>query len=256
MLDDFEQAQSRALADSLDLFLRARQQRLRFLIASRHDPSVALQRLRLEGRLTELRATDLVMTPEESRELLASAGVSLTDEDADVLHERTEGWVAGLSLAALSLRDHPDPTKFVRTFAGDERPVGDYLIEEVLQRQPSQLRDFLLRTSVVDVLEPGLTEELTGRPDGMHTLEQLRRSNAFLVPHPRARAALPATTRCSRNCCAVNCVTRPPRPTRWSIDGQRAGSRARDGPPRPSGMRWPPAIRRWRRPWSPNSGSP
>jgi LuxR family transcriptional regulator, maltose regulon positive regulatory protein len=182
VLDDFEQAQSRALADSFDLFLRGRQQRLRLLIASRHDPSVALQRLRLEGRLTELRATDLVMTPEESRELLASAGVALTDEDAEVLHERTEGWVAGLSLAALSLKDHPDPTRFVRTFAGDERPVGDYLIEEVLQRQPSQLRDFLLRTSVVDVLEPGLTEELTGRADGMHTLEQLRRSNAFLVP--------------------------------------------------------------------------
>ncbi len=182
VLDDFEQAQSRALADSFDLFLRARQQRLRLLIASRHDPSVALQRLRLEGRLTELRATDLVMTPQESRELLASAGVALSDADAEVLHERTEGWVAGLSLAALSLRDHPDPTKFVRTFAGDDRPVGDYLIEEVLQRQPSQLKDFMLRTSVVDVLEPGLTEELTGRPDGMHTLEQLQRSNAFLAP--------------------------------------------------------------------------
>ncbi len=180
VLDDFEQAQSRALAEDLDLFLRGRQERLRLVIASRHDPSLSLQRMRLEGRLTELRATDLVMTPEESRELFTSHGVTLTEEDAEVLHERTEGWVAGLSLAALSLRDHPDAGAFIRTFAGDERPVGDYLIEEVLQRQPSQIRDFMLRSSVVDVLEPGLTEELTGRTDGMHTLELLERSNMFL----------------------------------------------------------------------------
>ncbi len=181
VLDDFEQAQSRALAEDLDLFLRSRQERLRLVIASRHDPSLSLQRLRLEGRLTELRATDLVMTPDESRELFTRHGLTLTEEQAEVLHERTEGWVAGLSLAALSLRDHPDAGSFIRTFAGDERPVGDYLIEEVLQRQSPQLRDFMLRTSVPEVLEPGLAEALTGAADAMHTLELLARSNTFLT---------------------------------------------------------------------------
>ena len=182
VLDDFEQLHSQQVTESLDRFLRSSQQGLRLVIASRLDPGLSLQRLRLEGQLTELRSTDLALTPERARELFTMAGLELTDEQVRKLHGRTEGWVGGLSLAALSLRDHPDPEGFVRTFTGDERTVADYLVEEVLHQQPRHLRDFMLRTSVVEHLEPDLADALTGHHDGARVLELLERSNSFLLP--------------------------------------------------------------------------
>jgi LuxR family maltose regulon positive regulatory protein len=189
VLDDFEQLHSRLVAESLDRFLRFPQQRLRLVIASRIDPGLSLQRLRLDGRLVELRSNDLALSRDETRQLFEMSGLELADDHIAKLQERTEGWVGGLSLAALSLRGHPDPDGFVRSFTGDERTVADYLIEEVLHQQPSAMREFMLRTSVVDELEPELADALTGRDDAIRVLELLERSNAFLVPldHQRRR---------------------------------------------------------------------
>ncbi|HEY1569102.1 MAG TPA: LuxR C-terminal-related transcriptional regulator [Solirubrobacteraceae bacterium] len=182
VLDDFEQLHSRLVTESLDRFLRFPQQRLHLVIASRIDPGLSLPRLRLDGRLTELRSADLALSPDEARQLFELDGLELDDDHIAKLHERTEGWIGGLRLAALSLRGHPDPDGFVRSFAGDERTVADYLIEEVLHQQPSVIRDFMLRTSIVDELEPELADALTGRADAVGALELLARSNAFLVP--------------------------------------------------------------------------
>jgi LuxR family transcriptional regulator, maltose regulon positive regulatory protein len=182
VLDDFEQLHSQQVTDSLDRFLRSAQRGLRLVVASRLDPGLSLQRLRLEGQLTELRSTDLALSPQQAGKLFSMAGLELTDDQVQKLHGRTEGWVGGLSLAALSLRDHPDPDDFVATFTGDERTVADYLVEEVLHQQPRPMREFMLRTSVADHLEPGLVDALTGRHDGARTLELLERSNGFLMP--------------------------------------------------------------------------
>jgi len=182
VLDDFEQMRSQLVIDGLDRFLRSRQRGLRLVIASRLDPGLSLQRLRLAGHLTELRSSDLALHADEARRLFELHDLQLTPEQIDTLQERTEGWIGGLTLAALSLRGHPDPDAFVRTFAGDERTVADYLIEEVLQHQPVGMRDFLLRTSVVDELEPDLADALTGRHDGAQALRTLERANAFLLP--------------------------------------------------------------------------
>jgi LuxR family maltose regulon positive regulatory protein len=180
VLDDFEQLHSRLVAESLDSFLRFPQRGLRLVIASRIDPGLSLQRLRLDGRLTELRSRDLALSVDEARQLFELSGLELNEEQVAMLHQRTEGWVGGLSLAALSLRGHPDPVGFVRSFTGDERTVADYLIEEVLHQQSGEMHDFMMRTSVVDELEPGLVNALTGRDDGAALLAALERSNAFL----------------------------------------------------------------------------
>ncbi len=182
VLDDFEQLHSQRIAQDLDQLLRSQPGGLRIVIASRRDPGLSLQRLRLEGLLTQIRCTDLALTPEQALELFAVAGVNVSADEVRRLHERTEGWVAGLSLAALSLRAHPDPHEFVRTFAGDERTIADYLVEEVLHQQPADLREFMLRTSIVDAIEPGLADALTGRNDGARVLAALHRSNGFLLP--------------------------------------------------------------------------
>ena len=181
VLDDFEALRGSQVPEQLDALLRHPPDQLRLVILSRVDPGLSLPRLHLEDRLTELRSADLAFTCEEVVELLRIAELDLTADDASTLHSRTEGWVAGLRLAVLSLQNHPDPPEFVRTFAGDEHSVADYLVEEVLQRQPEELREFMLRTSVVDLVSAELGDALTGRDDGAELLERLERSNTFLL---------------------------------------------------------------------------
>lgn len=182
VLDDFEQLHSRLVTESLDRFLRFPQNGLRLIIASRIDPGLSLQRLRLDRRLTELRSSDLALSVDEARQLFELSELALTDEQVAMLHERTQGWAGGLSLAALSLHDHPDPAGFVRSFTGDERTVADYLVEEVLHQQSGEMHDFMLRTSVVDDLEPDLAAALTGHDDAGRLLVALEHSNGFLLP--------------------------------------------------------------------------
>jgi LuxR family maltose regulon positive regulatory protein len=154
---------------------------LRLVLASRADPPLPLARLRVGGRLTEVRAAELAFTAAEAAMLLASHGLALADADLAVLRARTEGWAAGLRLAALSLQGHPDPEGFLAGFAGSSRAVADFLLEEVLGRLPPGDRAFLLHTSVVERLNGELADALTGRADGAQTLARLERANAFVV---------------------------------------------------------------------------
>jgi LuxR family maltose regulon positive regulatory protein len=153
------------------------------VLASRADPPLPLARLRARGQLGELRDADLRFTAEEAAALLrAVVGPDLPDAAVAVLAARTEGWVAGLQLAGLSLRGQADVAGFVASFSGSHRFVLDYLAEEVLERQPEQLRTFLLETSVLERLSGGLCDAVTGRTDGQAMLEAIERANLFLVP--------------------------------------------------------------------------
>ena len=149
---------------------------------------LGLHRLRLEGELTEIRADDLRFTVAETRELLTAAGVELTDSILALLHERTEGWAAGLRLAALSLAGHEDPERFAAEFSGSERTVAEYLLAEVLDRQPEQVRRLLLRTSVLERVNGELADLLTGGSGGERVLQDLEEANAFVVSVDAARS--------------------------------------------------------------------
>ena len=139
--------------------------------------------MRARGELTELRAADLRFTPEEAAAFLNDVmGLAIPVDEVAALETRTEGWIAGLQLAALSMQGRTDVSGFIAAFAGDDRYIVDYLAEEVLHRQPAAVRDFLLKTSILDRLGGGLCDAITGRQDGRAMLEHLERGNLFVVP--------------------------------------------------------------------------
>ncbi|WP_028058905.1 LuxR C-terminal-related transcriptional regulator [Candidatus Solirubrobacter pratensis] len=154
---------------------------VRVVLSSRRDPRLRLHHLRLEGELVEIRASDLRLRPDETKELLAGAGVDLAEADAAILHERTEGWAAGVRLAAIALADHPDPGAFVAAFSGSDRTVSEYLLAEMLERQPEESRRLLLRTSIVDRVNGSLADVLTGGVGSEATFRALEDANAFVV---------------------------------------------------------------------------
>jgi LuxR family transcriptional regulator, maltose regulon positive regulatory protein len=154
---------------------------LRLVLATRHDLRLGLHRLRLEGELTEIREPDLRFTVAEARALLATAGVQLPDATLVRLRERTEGWAAGLRLAALSLAGHPDPARFAAGFSGTERTVAEYLLDEVLDRQSEEVRQLLLRTSNLERVNGELADLLTGYNGGERVLQDLEQANAFVI---------------------------------------------------------------------------
>src|SRR5919107_553403 len=141
VIDDLHELASREALAQLEVLLAGRPELLKVVLASQRDPQLGLHRLRLTDQLTELRAAELRFTPEEARELLATSGIVLADESLALLHARTEGWAAGLRLAALSLADHPDPERFVAEFSGSDRMVAEYLLAELLDRQPNDVQD-------------------------------------------------------------------------------------------------------------------
>jgi LuxR family maltose regulon positive regulatory protein len=143
VIDDMHELASAEALRQLELLLMRAPAALRFVLTTRHDLRLGLHRLRLEGGLTEIRAGDLRFTLEEARELFAAVGVELPDPALTLLVERTEGWAAGLRLAALSLSGHPDPARFAAEFSGSERTVADYLLAEVLERVSGPLADVL-----------------------------------------------------------------------------------------------------------------
>ena len=158
------------------------------MLATRHDVRLGLHRLRLEGELAEIRADDLRFTVDEARALFAAAGVELAGPALGMLEERTEGWAAGLRLAALSLAGHPDPERFAAEFSGSERTVAEYLLAEVLERQPEEVRRLLLRTSVLERVNGELADLLTGGSGGERMLQDLEEANAFVVSLDAARS--------------------------------------------------------------------
>jgi LuxR family transcriptional regulator, maltose regulon positive regulatory protein len=186
VIDDLHELTSGEALAELGYVITHAGRRLRVVAASRRDPDLSLHRLRLDGELTEIRMGELAFSPAEAAELFAALGQPLTPELADRLWQRTEGWAAGLRIAALSARGEQDMATFVETFAGDDRALADYLIAEVLARQPQRLRDFLLRTSIVDRIGPDLADALTGGNDGARLLAELERANAFISRVPGA----------------------------------------------------------------------
>jgi LuxR family maltose regulon positive regulatory protein len=188
VLDDYHLIESQAVHQSLRLLLEHLPAELRLAVASRSDPPLALARLRARGQLVEVRAGELRFTQEEAAALLREAiGHDLPDSAVAALAARTEGWAAGLQLAALSLRDRQDVTGFVAGFSGDHRYVLDYLAEEVLERQPERVRTFLLETSVLERLCGPLCDAVTGGSDGQRLLEAIERANLFLIPLDEVR---------------------------------------------------------------------
>src|SRR5947209_20599228 len=181
MLDDVHELGSAETRRQLELLLMRGPPELRFVLATRHDLRLGLHRLRLEGELTEIRAADLRFTLDEARVLFAAAGVELPESALTLLHARTEGWAAGLRLAALSLAGHPDPERFAAEFSGSERTVAEYLLAEVLERQSEEVRRLLLRTSILERVSGELADFLTGGSGGERILQDLEQAGAFVV---------------------------------------------------------------------------
>lgn len=183
VLDDYHVITAPAVHQALTFLLDHLPRQLRIAMATRSDPPFPLARLRSNGALVELRAADLRFTPIEAAALLNDVlGLALASADVNALGERTEGWAAGLQLAALSMRGREDPAAFVAAFAGSHRFVLDYLMEEVLDRQSEEVRAFLLDTSVLRELTASLCETVTGRSDARELLENLARENVFVIP--------------------------------------------------------------------------
>ena len=186
MLDDYHVLDASEVHEAVIFLLDHLPPQLHLVVATRSDPPLPLARLRSRGQLTEVRAADLRFTASEAREFLNQVmGLELTTADVAALEERTEGWIAGLQLAALSLRDireREEVAGFIEAFTGSHRFVIDYLADEVLARQPVEIRDFLLRTAVLDRLTGSLCDAVTAGADGSRTLEALERGNLFVVP--------------------------------------------------------------------------
>jgi LuxR family transcriptional regulator, maltose regulon positive regulatory protein len=181
VIDDLHELRSEEALEWLELFLAGLPAELRVVLATREDPRLGLHRLRLAGGLTEIRGGDLRFSPEDTRRLMDAGGIVLSDTGVALLHERTEGWAAGLRLAAISLAQHPDPERFVTEFCGSERTVAGYLLAEVLEAQPPEVRDLLLRTSVLERVSGPLADALTGGTGSEAILQSLEDANAFVT---------------------------------------------------------------------------
>ena len=185
VLDDYHVIDSKPVNDALTFLLEHLPAQMHLIIATREDPQLPLARLRVRGELTEVRVPDLRFTLSEAAEFLTRViGLTLSADDIAALETRTEGWIAGLQLAALSLQGQQDTSGFIQSFAGSHRFVTDYLVEEVLHRQPERVRTFLLRTSILDRLCGPLCDAvlLDSSASGQETLEYLEQANLFIVP--------------------------------------------------------------------------
>jgi LuxR family maltose regulon positive regulatory protein len=181
VIDDVHELRSGEALRQLELLVMRAPAGLRFVLVTRHDLRLGLHRLRLERELTEIRAADLRFTVEEARALFGEAGIPLSDPALESLYRRTEGWAAGLRLAALSLAGHPDPGRFAAEFSGSERTVAEYLLAEVLERQSEPVRRLLLRTSVLERVNGELADLLTGASGGERVLQELEQAGAFVA---------------------------------------------------------------------------
>ena len=181
IIDDLHELRSADALTQLEHFLAELPGSARVVLSSRRDPSIRLHQLRLADAITEIRAGDLRFTEDETRELLAGSGIGLSGRGVAALHQRTEGWAAGLRLAVISLTGHPEPERFVAEFSGTDRAVGEYLMAEMLERQPSEVQRLLLRTSLVDRMNGELADLLAGRAGSERTLLELEEANAFVV---------------------------------------------------------------------------
>jgi LuxR family maltose regulon positive regulatory protein len=183
VLDDYHVIDAKPVNDALVFLLEHLPQQMHLVIATREDPPLPLARLRARGQLAELRAADLRFSPSEAAEFLNRVmGLNLQTKDIAALEARTEGWIAGLQLAAISMRGQKDAAGFIKSFTGSHRFVLDYLAEEVLQHLPERERSFLLQTSILGSMCGPLCDAVTGQDDSKEMLEELERGNMFVVP--------------------------------------------------------------------------
>jgi LuxR family maltose regulon positive regulatory protein len=182
VLDDYHLVESQEIHQFVTYLLEHLPSHVHVILSTRSDPPIPLSRLRARSQLVEIRSQDLRFTPEESLDFLNEVmGLALSAEEIAILETRTEGWVVGLQLAALSLRGRKDTGTFIQAFSGSHQYILDYLVEEVLSRQPDEIIHFLLRTSVLERLNSALCNAVTGRQNSQDILETLERSNLFLV---------------------------------------------------------------------------
>jgi LuxR family maltose regulon positive regulatory protein len=183
VLDDYHAVDSPGIRDGMAFLLEHLPVQVHLVITTRADPALPLARLRARGELVEIRAVDLRFTPDEAGAFLNGVmTLGLTAHDVAVLEGRTEGWIAAIQLAGLSMQGRDDPAGFIAQFAGDDRYIVDYLVEEVLGRQAERVRTFLLETSILSRLNGPLADAVTGRDGGKAMLEALERQNLLLVP--------------------------------------------------------------------------
>lgn len=183
VLDDYHLIEDKPIDEAIGFLLDNNPPQLHIVIATREDPALSLGRLRARNTLNELRAADLRFSSREAADFLNHVmGLDLTSQDIAELETRTEGWIAGLQLAAISMQGQKDPAKFITAFTGGHRLVLDFLIEEVIEQQPAEIQAFLLQTSVLERLTGTLCDAVTGQKNGQETLELLERINLFIVP--------------------------------------------------------------------------
>lgn len=188
VLDDYHVIDAKPIDEALTFLLEHLPPQMHLVITTREDPSLPLARLRARGQMTELRATDLrFMSSEAAIFLNQVMGLNLSEEEIAALETRTEGWIAGLQMAALalqglSMQGRSETATFIQAFTGSHHFILDYLVEEVLQRQPERVRSFLLQTSILDQLSGLLCDAVTGQTDSRGVLETLERSNLFVIP--------------------------------------------------------------------------
>ena len=233
VLEDVHVLTNRALLDDLGEFASRLPETIRCILTTRRDPPWPVRHLRLDGRLIEVRGTDLALDADEARQLvLAVSGRDLTDREVASLLDRTDGWAAGLQLAAISLRDSPDTGAAIQLFTGSDRLIAEYLLEEVLDRQSPELRRFLLQTSVLDWLSVEVCDAVTG----VTALERCSMSSSSARSSSSrwtGPASGPGTSTCSETCCAISSGsrTRPPRENYTSgppaASQSKAGSKSR-----------------------------
>ena len=188
IIDDLHELTSAEATEQLTALLTSLPAEVHAIVATRRDLPLRLHQLRLAGELAEIRAAELRFTEEETRKLLTAAGITLPDQAVTTLYERTEGWAAGLRLAVLSLTGHPEPERFVAEFSGSDRTVAEYLMAEMLDRQPPEVQRLLLRTSLLDQVNGELADLLTGSGGSERILLDLEDANAFVVSLDPARS--------------------------------------------------------------------
>jgi LuxR family maltose regulon positive regulatory protein len=183
VLDDYHAIESSQVDEALAFLLENLPPQLHLVIVTREDPRLPLSRLRVRGQLTELRAADLRFTSSEAAEFLNQVmGLDLSTQDIAALERRTEGWIAGLQLAAISMQGHRDAASFIKSFTGSNRLVLDYLIEEVLNQQTQDVQNFLLQTAILNPMTGSLCDAVTSQENSQTILEMLERANLFIIP--------------------------------------------------------------------------
>ena len=218
VLDDYHLVQTPSIHDALTYLIDHLPANLHLVIASRLDPPLPLAQLRARAALTELRAADLRFTlPEATTFLTEAMGLPLSTEESTALEARTEGWIAGLHLAALSLQDRDDLASFIAAFTGSHRYVVDYLVEEVLQRQPEDVQQFLLRTCLLDRLSGPLCDTVLGRDDSQHFWNTWSGPTCSLSHSTMSGSGTAITISLPRRCAAARSRRSPRRPLTFTI---------------------------------------